>query len=70
MARRRPMLLNSQEHIDIMASFERQHRFLRLDREKDRALWSKGYIYQDGEANRLFIAFRLGCAFAKAYYRE
>lgn len=63
-------MLFTKEHDDIMQAFEQQHRSLRLDREKDRTLWSKGYLYQDGEANRLFIAFRLGCAFAKTYYRE
>lgn len=63
-------MLGTKEHYDVMEAFERQHRSLRLDREKDRALWAKGHVYEDGEANRLFNAFRLGCAFAKAYYRE
>ena len=64
------MTLDSQEHIDVMAAFERQHKRLRLDREKDRENWKRGFVYEDGETNRLFIAFRLGCAFAKVYYRE
>lgn len=53
--------LVSQQHYDLMADFERQFRGRRLDRE-DKAIWNKGRVYQDGQTNELFLAFRLGYA--------
>lgn len=59
------MTLFSQGHYDLIAMFEREFTGLRLDKE-DKALWSKGNIYQSGEANQLFLAYRKGFALAKA----
>ena len=57
-------MLNTKEHYDLLDAFERNHRDLRLDRE-NRALWAKGRIYQSGETNSLFLAFRRGYALGK-----
>ena len=62
------MTLGSAEHYEIIEFFERafvSQRSLRFDKEhKD--LWSKGHIYQDGETNALFLAFRQGVSYGKA----
>ena len=56
------MTLFSKAHYDLLEMFE--HEFKgegRFDREtKD--LWPKGNIYQNGEINRLFLAYRKGYA--------
>lgn len=65
------MSLNSQEHIDMMAMFERVARKEfsgRLDRE-DKASWSMGRIYQDAQMNERFLAFRQGVAYGQALAR-
>lgn len=58
------MTLGSQEHIDLMAMFERIYKG-RMDKE-EKALWRMGRIYQDGQINELFLAFRQGAAYGKA----
>ena len=55
------MTLFSQEHYDLIAMFDREFRGLRLDKE-NKDLWSKGHIYQNGEVNNLFLAYRKGFA--------
>lgn len=60
------MGLKDKEHWDLMAQFEREHKGRRLDREKDKALWAKGNLYEDGIANELFLAYRRGYAYGKA----
>lgn len=58
------MMLKDKEHYDLLAAFEKQFKYKRLDREpKD--LWAKGRIYQNGEVNELFLAFRLGYSLGK-----
>lgn len=59
-----PFIL-SKEHMDLMCQFERDFKYERLDREEDKKLWSLGRIYQSGEVNRLFLAYRLGYSFRK-----
>jgi hypothetical protein len=72
-ARRRgesPSMLNTQEHYDLIAMFERLPavKGFRLDKEpKD--LWPKGHIYQHGELNELFLMYRHGYAYGKAVSR-
>lgn len=64
------MQLHTQDHIELMAMFERVFKGqFRLDRE-DKALWSKGSIYQHGEANAAFLAFRHGVAYGVAISRQ
>lgn len=57
------MKLLSQEHYDLMATFEREFKGERFDRE-DKSLWARGVIYQSGETNKLFLAYRRGHALA------
>jgi hypothetical protein len=59
------MTLLSQDHYDLIAMFDRLYKGERLDKEtKD--MWPKGYVYQNGETNRLFLAFRQGVAYGRA----
>lgn len=59
------MTLNTKEHYDLMAQFEKEFSHHRLDKEpKD--LWSKGNVYQNGQANELFLAYRRGYAYGAA----
>lgn len=56
------MTLFGKSHYDLMDQFEAQFPHHRLDREtKD--IWSKGRIYQNGQTNDLFLAFRSGFAY-------
>lgn len=61
-------MLNTQEHVDLVAQFERDCKPGRLDKEA-REFWAKGQIYQDGHVNALFLVYRHGYAFAKAVWR-
>ena len=62
------MQLKTQEHYDLMAQFEREFKGYRLDRE-DKSLWAKGSVYQNGETNALFLAYRRGCAYGRSVER-
>ena len=55
------MMLKTQEHHDLMAQFEKEFCHRRLDKEQ-KSLWSRGVIYQDGQSNELFLAYRRGYA--------
>lgn len=62
-------MLKTQEHYDLMAQFEREFKGRRLDKEaKD--LWPMGRVYQDGQLNELFLAYRQGYALGKVMSRE
>lgn len=59
--------ISSKEHYDMMEFFEKSFKGRwRLDRETDKAMWARGAIYQHGEANAAFLAFRQGVAYGKA----
>lgn len=58
-------MLKTQEHIDLIAMFEREHKG-RHDKEP-KELWPMGRIYQNGEMNELFLAYRRGYAYGKAH---
>lgn len=62
-------MLGTQEHYDVMAMFEREFRGHRLDREESKELWARGRIYQNGETNALFLAYRRGYALGKVAER-
>lgn len=62
-------VLKTQEHIDLMAMFERENKGRRLDKE-EKALWTLGRVYQDGTVNELFLAYRRGYALGKAIHME
>lgn len=59
------MKLTSQEHYDLMIMFEKDFAGIRLDREKNKELWKIGQIYESGETNKLFLAYRKGYSFGK-----
>ena len=61
-------MLKSKEHYDLMLQFEQEHPHLRRDRE-DKANWPRGIIYQSGETNALFLAYRRGYAFGRVMER-
>ena len=65
------MSLTSKEHYELMSQFEKDfsgdHR---LDREKDKALWAKGHVYECGKANEIFLAYRRGHAYGQALARQ
>ena len=48
-----------------MKQFEQDFKGERLDKE-GKELWSAGHMYQDGNVNKLFLAYRLGYAFRKS----
>ena len=58
-------MLNTKEHYDLMAKFERDFKGERLDREEDKELWKRGRIYQNGRVNDLFLAYRMGYSLGK-----
>jgi len=60
----KPFLL-SKEHYELIAQFEKEFKGCRLDKE-EKSFWSKGNIFQSGEVNNLFLAYRRGYALAKA----
>jgi hypothetical protein len=60
------MQIKTQEHIDMLAMFEREYRG-RMDKER-KELWAMGRIYQDGQVNELFLAYRKGYALARSVY--
>ena len=59
------MTIGSKEHHELMKFFERRFSSLRLDREKNREQWKTGNIYEAGETNTMFLAFREGYALGK-----
>lgn len=62
-------MLTSREHYELMACFEREYRGMRLDKE-EKSRWVHGNLYQDGQVNALFLAYRRGYAFAQGQARE
>lgn len=64
------MQIHTQEHQDIMAMFEKQYKgFARMDKEA-KELWSNGRIYQHGELNELFKAYRSGYSHGRCVYLQ
>lgn len=59
------MTITSKDHYEMMEMFEREFRGYRLDRE-DKAMWPKGAVYQSGETNALFLAYRRGVSYGRA----
>lgn len=62
------MQLKTQEHYDVIAMFERLGIGARFEKEQ-KELWPKGHVYQHGDTNNLFLAFRHGVAFGKSLDR-
>lgn len=68
------MQIRTKEHYEVIEAFERALPHLRftsgrLDKE-DKASWAKGHVYQNGEINNLFLAFRHGVAYGTAISRD
>jgi len=55
-------MLMTKEHYTLLEMFEREHKHYRLSREKNKELWKRGHIYEDGHVNDLFLAYRKGYA--------
>ena len=62
-------MLKTQEHVDLMYQFEKEFKTLRIDKEP-RELWPSGAIYQNGNTNEIFLAYRKGYAYGKAANRD
>lgn len=58
------MTLLSKEHYELIAQFDKDFSHCRLDKE-EKSLWSIGQIYQNGETNNLFKAYRMGHSYGK-----
>lgn len=61
-------MLNTKEHYDLLAQFEKAVRHGRFDKEAKQD-WGRGIIYQDGRVNEMFKVYRLGYAHGKAVER-
>lgn len=59
------MRVGSAEFYELIAMFDREFKGHRLDKEAEDQ-WPKGYVYQNGETNNLFLAYRKGVALGKA----
>ena len=62
------MKIGSKEHYEILENFEKNFKYLRLDKEKNKELWSKGYVYENGDANTIYKAFLSGYSLARVNY--
>ena len=62
-------MLNTKEHYDLMAQFEKDCCPGRKDKEPQ-SLWARGIIYQEGAVNELFKAYRHGYALGKVNGRH
>ena len=57
-------MLKSKEHYDLIEQFEKDFSHRRLAKEP-KELWAKGNVFQDGQTNELFLAYRTGYAYGK-----
>jgi len=60
------MQVKTREHYELIEQFESE--FPGRHDKEDRDLWRIGRIYQDGQLNELFLAYRRGYALAQAIY--
>jgi hypothetical protein len=61
--------LHDKEHHELIFQFEKDFPYLpKVKEPKD--LWSKGNIYTNGDANKLFKAYQMGYSFAKCTLGE
>jgi len=58
-------MIQTKEHYELIAQFDLQFKSRRLDKEEDKSLWAKGFVYQDGQVNDLFLVFRQGYSFGR-----
>jgi len=62
------MEIKDKEHYDLMNEFDKQ--FKVIPKREPKELWAKGFLYQHGETNKAFIAFRHGYGLAKLIYNQ
>jgi hypothetical protein len=55
----------SKEHYELMEAFERFFGYKNPSRCKDEPYKSKGCVYDNGEINKEFQAFRMGYVYGK-----
>lgn len=63
------MTVGSKEYYEMLSNFEKHYTGRRFDKESAE-FQKSGNIYQDGEVNNLFLAFRLGYSYARAVYQD
>lgn len=67
------MQIGTQEHYDIISSFEKYIAggffLLRMDKE-EKSEWQKGRIYQSGETNNMFKLYSAGYSNARCVYLQ
>lgn len=61
------MQVGSKEFYDIMDVFEREYRYMRMDKEPKEG-WKRGVVYEDPVANREFAAFLKGYSLGRVSY--
>lgn len=59
------MSIGSKDFYELLEMFEKEFSGYRLDREA-KEFWAKGNVYQSGETNALFLAYRRGVAYGRA----
>lgn len=59
------MQIKEKYHYDLMAQFEKQFPHRRFDKEP-KEIWPIARVYQDGQTNELFLAYRAGAAYGRA----
>lgn len=62
-------MLFTKEHYELLNEFEKNYQGKRLDKEKNKDLWKKGQVYENGETNELYKAFILGFSLGKVFYQ-
>lgn len=60
------MQIHTAEHIEMIKDFEKK--FPGRHDKEPKEMWHKGVIYQNGEMNTLFLAYRMGYAAARCEY--
>jgi len=61
-------MLQTKEHYELMAEFEKEFKGNRMDKEAKQD-WPRGIVYEDGMTNNLFLAYRKGYGLGKAVER-
>lgn len=57
--------IKAKEHYELLRHFDKEFKGRRLDKEPSE-LWAMKRIYQDGQLNELFLAYRSGYVLGKA----
>ena len=62
--------LFGKEHYELMDNFEKQYKKVgRIDRE-GKSMWPKQTFYENGEINKLFLAYSSGYSLSKDLHRQ